>query len=216
MPHQRKARTRSTESFTAARQERRLQPIRAQIAAEAARIMATEGQNDFQVAKRKAAERTGVNDRSALPSNLEVQEALLTYQSLYGGHQHRTNLEKLRRAAVKAMHLLDDYSPRLVGPVLDGTAGEHSRVSLQVFCDTAETLVLDFLERGLPFRQEQKRLRTGNRNYVTLPVFLIDVNDCSIELLLLPTLGLRQSLPSPIDGRPQQRASLIELEHLLD
>jgi hypothetical protein len=178
--------------------------------------MATEGQHDFHAAKRKAAERIGVNERLALPGNLEVQEALLTYQNLYGGQQHRINLEKLRRAAVDAMRLLEEYSPRLVGPVLDGTAGEHCRVSLHIFSDTAETLVLDFLERKLPFRQEQKRLRTGTRDSVALPVFLIEVNACTIELLLLPTLGLRQPLPSPIDGRPQQRASLAELERLLN
>jgi hypothetical protein len=186
------------------------------VAAEAARIIATEGQYDFHTAKRKAAERIGTNERLALPSNLEVQDALVSYQNLYGGHQHSNNLEKLRLAAVAAMRLLDDYSPRLVGPVLDGTAGEHCRVSLHVFCDAAETLLLDFLERGLPFRQEQKRLRNNDKNYLTVPVFLIEVGGRSIELLLLPSLGLRQPLPSPIDGRPQQRASLAELERMLN
>jgi hypothetical protein len=31
----------------------------------------------------------------------------------------------------------------------------------------------------------------------------------------LPTLGLRQSLPSPIDGKPQRRANQAELEQML-
>ncbi|MDZ4728901.1 MAG: hypothetical protein SH820_03050 [Xanthomonadales bacterium] len=200
----------------AGRQQRKIQLIRAQIAAEAARIIATEGQYDYQAAKRKAAERIGVNDRLALPSNLEVQDALVTYQSLYGGNQHSQNLENLRRAALDAMRMLDDYSPRLTGPVLDGSAGQHCRVSLQLFCDTAEALVLDLLERGMPFRQEQKRLRSSDRNYFTVPVFLIEVSACTVELLLLPTLGLRQPLLSPIDGKPQQRASVAELERLLN
>ena len=54
MPHQRKARTRFTDSFPS-RQQRKLQLIRMQIAAEAARIMATESLSDFHTAKRKAA-----------------------------------------------------------------------------------------------------------------------------------------------------------------
>lgn len=220
MPHRRTAHTRSTDNFAtrnfAGRQQRKIQLLRAQIAAEAARIIATEGQYDYHAAKRKAAERIGANDRLALPSNLEVQDALVTYQSLYGGQQHGDNLEKLRSAAVQAMRLLDDYSPRLTGPVLDGSASEHCRVSLQVFCDAAETLVLDFLERGMPFRQEQKRMRNHDGNYLTVAVFLIEVSGRSIELILLPTLGLRQPLPSPIDGKPQQRASLAELERLLN
>ena len=219
MPQPRKTRTRSTDSFGTrnfpGHKQRKLHHTRAQIAAEAARIIATEGLFDFHAAKRKAAERIGNSERLALPSNLEVQDALLSYQSLYGGQEHADHLEKLRLAALSAMRMLHDYSPRLVGPVLDGSAGEHCRVSLHLFCDAAETLVLDFLERGLPFRQEQHRLRGNDRNYLNVPVFVIDVDGCMVELLLLPTLGLRQSLPSPIDGKPQRRASQAELEQML-
>jgi len=216
MPHQRKVRTRSTESFHSSRNQKKLQLIRTQVAAEAARIIATEGLYDFHAAKRKAAERIGMNERLALPSNLEVQEALLSYQNLYGGQQHQSNLQRLRLAALEAMRLLENYSPRLTGPVLDGSAGQHSRVSLQVFCDAAETLVFDFLEQGLPFRQEQKRMRLGDRNYQIVPVFLIEVSGCIIELLVLDKVNLRQPPPSPIDGRPQQRANMADLRRMLD
>jgi hypothetical protein len=177
--------------------------------------MATEGLHDFHAAKRKAADRIGTNERLALPSNLEVQEALISYQSLYGGLQHSINLEKLRQAALQAMQMLDKYTPRLVGPVLDGSAGLHCRVSMQVYCDTAETLILDFLERRLPFRQEQRRLRMNERNYQTVPVFLIEVSECTVELILLPAVCIRQLLPSPIDGKPQPRANQAELEAML-
>jgi hypothetical protein len=219
MPQSRKTRTRSTDNLGARhfanRQQRKLHQVRSQVALEAARIIATEEQYDFHAAKRKAAERIGISERVALPSNLEVQEALLSYQCLYGGQQHADHQERLRQAALTAMRLLHGYSPRLVGPVLDGSAGEHSRISLHVFCDAAETLVLDFLERGLPFRQEQRRMRGNDRHYINVPVFVIEVEGRTVELLLLPTLSLRQALPSPIDGKPQRRASLAELEEML-
>lgn len=215
MTQQRRIRTRSTDSFPS-RHQRKLQSTRSQVAAEAARIIATEGLHDFHAAKRKAADRIGINERLALPSNLEVQEALFSYQNLYGGPQHSNNLEKLRHAALQAMELLNEYSPRLVGPVLDGSAGLHCRVSLHVFCDAAETLIFDFLERGLPFRQEQRRLRMSDRNYQTVPVFVIEVAGSTIELIQLPALCIRQSLPSPIDGKPQARVSRVELEGMLN
>jgi len=216
MPHQRKVHTRSTENFHSARSQRRLQLVRAQVAAEAARIIATEGLHDFHAAKRKAAERIGINERLALPSNLEVQDALISYQNLYGGQQHQNNLQQLRQAAIETMRMLQEYSPRLTGPVLDGSACQHSRVTLHVFCDAAETLVFDFLERGLPFRQEQKRMRLSDKDYQLVPVFLIEVADCTIELLVLDSLAVRQAPPSPIDGKPLQRASLADLERMLD
>ena len=215
MPHQRKVRTKSTESFHSTRSQRRLLLIRAQVAAEAARIIATEGLYDFHAAKRKAAERIGINERLALPSNLEVQDALISYQNLYGGQQHQDNLQRLRLAAVEAMHMLQEYSPRLAGPVLDGSAGLHCRVTLHVFCDTAETLVFDFLERGLPFRQEQRRMRLSDKDYQVVPVFLFEVSGSTIELVVLDNIAVRQAPPSPIDGKPLQRASLADLERML-
>lgn len=216
MPHQRKIRTRSTESFHSTRSQRRLQLIRAQVAAEAARIIATEGLHDFHAAKRKAAERIGINERLALPSNLEVQDALISYQNLYGGQQHQNNLQRLRLAALEVMRVLREYSPRLTGPVLDGSAGLHCRVTLHLFCDAAETLVFDFLERRLPFRQEQRRMRLCDKDYQLVPVFLIEVTGCTVELLVLDSIAIRQAPPSPIDGKPQHRASLSELERMLD
>jgi hypothetical protein len=63
MPQPRKTRTKSIDRSGARnfanRQQRKLQQIRAQIAAEAARIMATEGLYDFHAAKRKAATTSG-------------------------------------------------------------------------------------------------------------------------------------------------------------
>ena len=56
----------------------------------------------------EAAERIGVSERLALPSNVEVKDALRRYQGLYGGTAHQENLERLRRIAVQAMQMLDE------------------------------------------------------------------------------------------------------------
>ncbi|MEJ8569449.1 hypothetical protein [Elongatibacter sediminis] len=215
MPRQRKTRTKSSDSL-APRQNRGFSQIRREIAAEAARIIATEGQPNYHMAKKKAAERVGVSERLALPSNLEVQDALLMYQGLYGGSAHADNLDRLRGAAVEAMRRLEVFSPRLVGPVLDGTAGPHSRVSLHVFCDAPENLVLYFLEAGVSFVQEQRRIRWHDSGYRTMQVLVVEVDGTTVELLVFQPVDLRQAPPSPIDGKPQRRAGLTEVECLLN
>ena len=215
MPHQRKTRTKTIDAAPT-RHLRKYRQVRLEVAAEAARIIATESQSNFHVAKRKAAERVGVSQRAALPSNLEVQDALQNYQRLYGGQQHATNLERLRKVAANAMRMLQDFSPRLVGPVLDGTAGRHSRVSLHLFCDGPEHLILYFLELGTPFSQEQRQIRWHDGNYRIVPVLVIEQSGVKVELAVFSPIDLRQAPPSPIDGRPQHRAGLIELECLLD
>lgn len=215
MSHQQKTRTKSTEALFP-RHDRKLKQIRLEVAAEAARIIATEGQLNFHAAKKKAAERIGVSQRLALPSNVQVQEALQDYQRLYGGQEHTSNLEHLRLVAVSVMNSLHEYSPRLVGSVLDGTAGKHSRVAVHVFCDAPEELVVNLLDRGKPFHQEQRQIRWHDGGHRTLPILVIEENGTEVELTVFDRIDLRQAPPSPLDGKPQHRATLQEVECLLD
>src|SRR5690606_37258276 len=89
--------------------------LRSAIAQEAARLMAEHGIQDYLVAKRKAAERYGVEEGSMLPKNTEVEAALMSYQRLFGGLQHQRSLQEQRRVAVEAMRVLEKFQPRLVG-----------------------------------------------------------------------------------------------------
>ena len=214
MPHSKKIRTKSTDG-PEPRQFRKMKQARLEVAAEAARILATEGQYNYHAAKKKAAERIGVSARLALPSNIEVKDALRSYQALYGGTAHRQNIEKLRRLAVRSMQLLGSFQPRLVGSVLDGTASAHARIALHVFADAVESLILFLLEGGIAFAQEQRQIRWFNGEHRILPVVVIELDDVEIEMTVFDPVQLRQAPPSPIDGRPQHRASLSEVEHLL-
>jgi hypothetical protein len=214
MPRSKKTHTKFTER-PAPRHLRRLQQTRQKVAAEAARIIATEGQHNYHSAKKKAAERIGVSDRLALPSNIEVKDALRTYQELYGGAAHQENIERLRQTAIKAMQLLDAFNPRLVGAVLDGTANAHSRVALHVFAESVESVILFFLERDVPFNQEQRQIRWHNGEHRTVPLILSELDGQVVELAVFNEVDLRQAPPSPIDGKPQQRAALHEVEYLL-
>ena len=195
MPRQKKIRTTYTERVSA-RSIRRLQQTRKGVAAETARIMATEGQRNYHAAKKKAAERLGVNSRLALPSNIEVEDALRAYQGFYGGEKLTRHLQFLRETATRVMRALEPYCPRLVGPVLDGTADQHSRVSLHVFNDPPDAIALHLLERGLNYHEEERRIRwhDGSRRRVTLLV--TDADGVSVELTLFNSLDLRQAQTS--------------------
>jgi hypothetical protein len=214
MSHSKKTRTKSTEGLPP-RHIRRLRQIRLEVAAEAARIIATEGQHNYHAAKKKAAERIGTSERLALPSNIEVKDALRRYQNLYGGDAHNTNLEFLRQTAVLAMQMIDKFNPRLVGAVLDGTADEHSRIALHVFSDSTESVILDFLENGTTFSQEQRQIRWHDGKHRTVPLVVFELEGVEVELAIFAPVHLRQAPPSPIDGKPQRRATLTEAECLL-
>jgi hypothetical protein len=182
---------------------------------EAARIMATEGQHNFMAAKRKAAERIGASSRQALPSNIEVEEALRAYQDLYGGDQRIQHLLHLRETAIFVMRELSGFCPRLVGPVLEGTADSHSRVSLHLFSDPPDAIAMHLIEKGVSYRQEQRRIRWHDGSHRLIQLLVTEVQGTAVELALLDGIDLRQAPPSPVDGRPQKRAGLVEVESLL-
>src|ERR1700730_17686722 len=124
------------------RRDVRSENLRLALAQEAARVMAEHGIRDFLAAKRKAAERFGVIDSAVLPKNTEIEAALAQYQRLFAPESHAKSLRTQRHAALQFMAYLADFAPRLVGPVLSGTATSNCAVQLHLFADSAEAVLL--------------------------------------------------------------------------
>ncbi len=189
--------------------------MRVRIAQEAARLMAEQGISDFYVAKRKAARHLGAPDTRNMPRNVEVEEALASYQRLFHAGEQAEHLAELRQGALLAMRFLDDFSPRLVGSVLSGTAGQHSDINLHLFADTAEQVALFLMEANIPFDSRQKRFRMGREDMQEFPVFGFRAGEHAVELTVFPSEGRRDAPRSPVDGKPMRRASAQEVEQLL-
>lgn len=198
-----------------ARQQNR-NDLRVVIAQEAARAIAEDGVRDYQLAKRKAAARLGVRDlHGNLPSNAEIEAALEERQRLFGGSAHGAGLDRLRRAAIEAMRLFADFEPRLVGPVLTGTATAHDAVQLHLFCDTPERVSMMLLERSIPHEEVERRAKRSSGEFDPVPGFRFLAGTVAVEAVVFDYDGLREAPASLIDGRPMRRASLREVEALL-
>ena len=193
----------------------RAEHLRRALAQEAARIMAEQGIDDYRLAKRKAAERLGATDIAVLPRNTEIEEALADHRRLFESHTHSSALRDLRGTAMQAMRLLRRFEPRLVGPVLSGTASAHSEVNLHLFADGAESVALHLLDNGIPHRIAERRLRYEPDRLVPYPVVRFVAGNTDIDAVVFPINGIRQSPASPVDGRPMRRADTQELETLL-
>lgn len=190
--------------------------MRVRIAQEAARLIAEEGVQDFYAAKRKAAQRLGAPDTRNMPRNQEVEAALQAHQRLFQADSQTARLSELRRAAIEAMRFFQEFSPRLVGPVLSGTAGRHADINLHLFSDTAEEVNLFLLEAHIPFETVQRRFRFNHDEWLEYPAFRFLAGDCPVELVVFPREGRREAPRSPVDGRPMQRADVAQVEALLD
>ncbi|HTE42899.1 MAG TPA: hypothetical protein VK629_18900 [Steroidobacteraceae bacterium] len=194
----------------------RAEQMRRAIAEEAARIMSEHGVDDFLLAKRKAAERFGVSDASVLPKNKEIEMAIADRQRLFEGDRHDDTVADLRRVALRAMHLLREFDPRLVGPVLSGTASAHSEINLHLFAESAETVAFRLMEHGIPHQAAERRLRYERDRIVSYPAFRFVAGHQPVDAVVFPLNGIRQSPASPVDGRPMRRGDATDIEALLE
>ena len=188
------------------------------LAQEAARIIVDQGIRDYRVAKIKAAERLSMNARGALPGNAEIEQAVSEHLKLFGGDSHAKFLRAMREVALAVMEMLASYSPRLVGPVLTGTADPNSSVNLHVFADSPEFVAIDLEDRGFVIRPYERRLKNRPHRYSrpeTYAGFQFRHSDTSIEATVFPVDGIRQAPISPINGKPMKRADLKAVKDLL-
>ncbi len=193
----------------------RAEHLRRALAQEAARIMSEQGIDDYGLAKRKAAERFGATDIAVLPKNTEIEAALADHQRLFESNTHSSTLDDLRRTALQAMRLLKRFEPRLVGPVLSGTASAHSEINLHVFAEGPESVALHLMDNGVPHRMVERRLRYEPDRLVAYPVVRFVAGHREIEAIVFPLNGIRQSPASPVDGRPMRRASSEEVASMV-
>lgn len=189
--------------------------LRQALAREAARLMIEHGLPDYGLAKRKAAERLGVADRAVLPKNTEIEEALAEHQRLFVPEAHANELSAMRRAALAAMRLFADFEPRLVGPLLSGTATAHNDITLHLFADTPELVALQLLDRGIPHEFAERRIKVQRDQFEAYPAVRFTAGPHEVDATIFPLDGIRQAPLGPVDGRPMRRATLHEVEGLL-
>jgi hypothetical protein len=191
------------------------QQMRLRLAQEAARIIEEEGIRDFHSAKRKAAAHLGATDTRNMPSNTEIEQALIEYQRLFKSATQPNHLRELRQAALHALRFFTRFHPRLVGSVLSGTANAHSDVNLHLFTDVPEDVAVFLMQEGIPYDTGERRLRLSNGDSANYPVYRFLAGDTRLDLTVFPIDGERQAPRSPVDGKPMRRAGLAAVEELL-
>lgn len=186
----------------------RSQVTRTQLASTAARLMAQDGIRDYATAKKKAARQLGLSEHIELPDDTEVEAELRLYQALYQHDEHPGLLRSLRETARDVMQMLDRYRPYLTGSVLDGTAGEHAEVDLQIFADSAKEVEIFLLDQGIKFEHATPR------NEKAEAVLVLSTEVAEVNLIIYPIQVERTSFKYR-DGRPRERIRLPALETLL-
>lgn len=176
--------------------------MRRLIADAAARLLAHDGSQDYGSAKRKAARQLGAADSQNLPDNQEIENALREYQAIFQAEAAPSWLAKLREVAIEYMERLSDYDPHLTGSVLNGTAGKHSDINLQLFTEKEKEIEFLLMKSPEPYRTAERR--SNESVGMVYPRFIIDDPRATIDITVYPTNELRKLKRMHPDGTPRR------------
>jgi predicted nucleotidyltransferase len=190
--------------------------IRKQIAFLAAQMMYARSETEYFTAKRKAARQLGVEYRyrpGDLPSNREIRDQIQAMARMHEGPKRLETLLDMRLDALRLMRSLARFRPRLIGSVRTGHVRKGSDIDIHVFSDSL-ALVTDTLdELGLPYDVEHKRIVKHGEERVFTHIHVHDRH--TYELTLYPEDKAHYVFKSSITGKAIERASIAELEALL-
>ena len=178
------------------------------IAHAAARLMAEDGIADFSAAKRKALQTLGLPENAKLPGNAEVEEELRAYQRIFQNEEQQRRIGRLRRTARDIMELLQDFTPYLAGAALDGTAGRHAEIDIQLFTDSAKEVEIFLLNQKIDYEHSEPR------NERAEAVLTIPGEEAPVNLVVYPRKEERV-IARTRDGRVRPRMRLDALNRLL-
>lgn len=188
--------------------------LRAEIAIAAARMIAEDGV-DYGTAKRKAAKQILGNNKvrgDILPDNAMLEDEVRIYNELFFGDTQPARLLHLRTLAVRLMAELAPFQPHLTGAVLNGTAGEHSDIHLQLFADSPKDVEIYLLNKRIDFEVSESSHFKGRSEAVETLSFMWQQE--GVHLALYETDDLRGAVKKSASGR-QERADIEFVRSLI-
>ena len=191
------------------------QTLRSDIAHAAARLVAEGEAPDFVGAKRKAAATLGVANFRNLPENIEVHDALMHYLQLFEGEQWVQRIATMRQQARAAMVVLATFRPRLVGPVLYGSACEYSPVTLHLYTDEIEQVTRFLHDARINYRLTHTNLKISRGRREDFPTYLVVNDELDFNLVVFADVYFAHPPLSSLNGRPFKRADIDAVDKLI-
>ena len=189
-----------------------IRQIRQQIASIAARYVCEDGAT-YAIAKQKAAQQvlgTARYSRDFLPDNSLMEQQVHLHNQLFLAHTQPQRLLHLRRLALQVMQELAQFNPHLSGAVLNGTAGEHAGILIQLFVDSNKDVAIYLLNQGVQFDVSESHQDPG-RMHAPLETLSFMRDSEAVHLVLFCSEDLRR-----LSARKSPRANIATLQKIIE
>lgn len=153
-----------------------LKNIRLTVANKAAELIAEEGITDYHFAKTKAAKFLGFSTKEKLPSNNEIDQALIAYKNIY----QKVSIDiihELKKTMLKYMKMFAEFNPHAPSQILDGYISKYPIVEINLYHDDVKAIEYILLNNRIAFETIDINLygkgskKKSNRN---IPIYKIE------------------------------------------
>jgi len=159
--------------------------VRLSIASKAAEIIMEEGINDYQYAKKKAVRYLDLDASDILPSNDEIDKALINYRLIFAAEVDIDLVKILKTEALAIMAFFADFNPYFVTQIFEGLLPKYPIIQINLFSDNMKEIEYVLLNNNIPFATKDFNIsekRTKKQSVKKIPIILIERGSIPIEL----------------------------------
>ena len=192
--------------------KKRLKKILAQ---ESAKIIVSQGIENFSAAKNKAAKNLNIENLGCLPSNYEIEKCLKEHYQLFVPVTHTEHIELMRTTAIEIMNLFIDFQAYVVGPVVSGTASSSSSINIHLGSEDVYNVTKILDKNEIKYKFFDKKIKFNKKvNKVFCGLSLLYRN-MIIEIVIFNSRDIKQVPLSRIDGKPIKRLKISSMKKLI-
>lgn len=178
--------------------------IRLSIANKAAEIIMEEGITDYQYAKKKAVRYLDLDTVDLLPSNDEIDKALLDYRLIFKAELDIELVKTIKTEALRIMKFFESFNPYFVTQLSEGLLPKYPIIQINLFSDNMKEVEYILLNNNIPFETKDFNIsekRTKKQSLKKIPLILIERGNIPVELKIFEPHDQKRNKKNLMDMR---------------
>ena len=185
------------------------------LAQESAKIIISQGIENFSDAKNKAAKNLNIENLGCLPSNYEIEKCLKEHYQLFVPVTHAEYVELMRATAIEIMNLFIDFQTYVVGPVVSGTASSSSSINIHLSSEDVYDVTHILDKNKIKYKFFDKKIKFNKKVDKVFCGISLLYRNMVVEIVMFNSKDIKQRPLSRIDGKPIKRLKINSLKKLL-
>ena len=178
--------------------------IRLSIANKAAEIIMEEGITDYQYAKKKAVRYLDLDTVDLLPSNDEIDKALLDYRLIFKAELDIELVKTIKTEALRIMKFFESFNSYFVTQLSEGLLPKYPIIQINLFSDNMKEVEYILLNNNIPFETKDFNIsekRTKKQSLKKIPLILIERGNVPVELKIFEPHDQKRNKKNLMDMR---------------